>query len=102
MWLINCSYEDIIMLYYNPIYCEEKDGKQAMKYHRVVCFCFAWDVNAGCDYNKLLGKYVKVQEMKKSSHKQQLEPESSAKQRKTLKIKLMNKTLEYQEQQSKK
>src|ERR1043165_6995291 len=31
MWLINCLYEDIIMLYYNPIYYEEKDREQALK-----------------------------------------------------------------------
>src|ERR1044071_8543512 len=73
MWLINCSLEDIIMLYYNLIYCEAKDSEQASKYQRVVFLCFAWDVNVGCDFDKKLGKFVKVQEVKKKKPKQAYE-----------------------------
>src|ERR1043165_5415574 len=94
MWLINCSHEDIIMLYYNPIYCEAKDSEQASKYQRVVFLCFAWDVNVGCDFDKKLGKFVKVQEVqevKKKKPKQTFEPVMTKEQKTLLRIKLINK-----------
>src|ERR1043165_7691507 len=85
MWLINFSHEDIIMLYYNPIYCEEKDSEQALKYQRVVCLCFAWDVNVGCDYDKKLGKFVKITKEKKKP-KQTFEPVMIKEQKTLLRI----------------
>ena len=82
------------MLYYNPIYCEEKDSEQAAKFQRVVFLCFAWDVNAGCDYDKKLGKFVQIQKTEKKKPKQTHEPVMTKEQKKLLHIKLMNKRMD--------
>lgn len=82
------------MLYYNPIYCEEKDSEQAAKYQCVVFLRFAWDINAGCDFDKKLGKFVDVQKIEKKKPKQTHEPVMTKEQKKLLNIKLMNKRLD--------
>ena len=86
------------MLYYNPIYCEEKDSEQALKYQRVVCLCFAWDVNAGCDYDEKLGTFVKITKEKKKP-KQTFEPVMTKEQKTLLRIKLMNKQMDEERRQ---
>ena len=104
MWLVNCSHEDIIMLYYNPIFSDVKDAEQASKYQRVVFLCFAHDINAGCDYDKKLGKFNKVQEVpevKKKKPKQVFEKVMTLEQKKQLRIKLMNKIMDQERKQSK-
>ena len=105
MWLINCSHEDIIMLFYNPIYSEVKDAEQAGKYQRVVFLCFAYDINAGCDYDKKLGKFVekqKVPEVKKTKPKQFQEPVLTKEQKIQRHIRLMNIRMDEQRRQQSK
>ena len=105
MWLINCSHEDIIMLFYNPIYSEVKDAEQASKYQRVVFLCFAYDINAGCDYDKKLGRFVKIQkvpEVKKTKPKTFHEPVLTKEQKIQRHIKLMNIRMDEERQQQSK
>ena len=93
MWLINCTFEDIIMLFYNPIHHEPNDADQARKYTQVVGVCFAYDINAGSNLEGKLGKMVKMANVSKPV-KRKLEPEMTKEQKTLLRIKLMNKAMD--------
>jgi hypothetical protein len=95
MWLINCTFEDIIMLFYNTIYYEPNDFAQARKYTQVVGVCFAYDINAGSNLEGKLGKTVKIANVSKPV-KKTFEPPMTTEQKKQLRIKLMNKTMDQQ------
>jgi hypothetical protein len=58
MWLMNCAKEDIETLFFNPIHFDAVDIDQAWRFQAVIKCCFAYDLHAGCDYKKLLGKKI--------------------------------------------
>lgn len=70
----------------------------------MIFLCFAYDINAGCDFDKKLGKFVKIQDapdVKKKSPKQVFEPVMTNEQKTLLHIKLMNKRMDQERKQSK-
>ena len=53
MWLVNLSKEDVKTLHLNQIHFQDQDADQAVRLQKMVRYCFAKKVHAGCDWSKL-------------------------------------------------